>query len=226
MAGQAAPAQARARQNSCLAWGPSLACRPGELARSRTRPDCLVKLFTSTTEGSLVPLPAWVSADPLARPPALVHSDDTEAEVLPAHAGPAGRAQLIRQLLLARPGPDGLGQVVIGLRVAREAPGDDRQHPGQVLLIQSVEPPPGEVTELTDDDLPARLGYPQQLAERQPSVGHVPQPERNRDRVEGGIREREGERVPGHESECLPWSARADPEHAEREVAGNAARSA
>ena len=140
--------------------------------------------------------------------------------------GPTGHADPARDFRLGRPAGVRLGQVVVRSRIARQ-PARDGGHRGrEVALVQHVQPAPGQVAELADHQPPAGPGDPEQLGEPGVRIGEVPQPERDRDGVERRVTERQRQRVTGHERHRRGRPARSHPEHAEREVAGNAVRAA
>ena len=149
-----------------------------------------------------------------------MEGDDATGQVEPVDLAPTGLDHAQSQASLIGPGPDRLGEVDVRLGVGGDPLGDARQGLHQVVGVDRLERSPGGGAELAHHDATAAASDAQQLAETLDGVVDVAQPERDRDRVERVVAERQGHAIAGHEGEVATGFL-ADCEHAEGEVAGH-----
>ena len=138
-------------------------------------------------------------------PERLRHSGAASRPRRSGRRGPAGRARRgsTRRGRRRRPGDEETARAI----------GGQRAH--QVLDVDRAERRPGRVAELADDQPAAGPGHPAHLAQAGERVDDVAQPERDRDRVEGVVGERQPGPVAGGERQvragpsCRPGACRA-----------------
>jgi dTDP-4-dehydrorhamnose reductase len=119
-----------------------------------------------------------------------------------------------------RPREDRVREVLVGGRGGGHDAGHAGQRPDEVAAVDLTERTPSGVGELAHDDPSAGAGDPGELGERSLRVWHVAQPERDRDRVERRVVERERERIPVDPRDPGMALAGPFPEHVERQVEG------
>ena len=146
--------------------------------------------------------------------------DDAPGQVAPAHLLPPGDLQILGQRRLIRPRANRFGEVDVGVGVGGCLARNRRQRPHQVGAVDLAEWTPSRVGELTNDDAPARTGYPKHLLQARLPVGHVPQPEGDRHGIEGGVSERQSQSIACHEGHPRVTPP-TDGQHPLGEIAGN-----
>src|SRR5215217_5494733 len=151
---------------------------------------------------------------------AAVEGDDTSGHVAPGHVSPAGRGYQLGQPRLIGPRLNGLRQIAIGGGVGGDQSGNLGQRGREIAPVEPLEGPPGRGRELTNHEPSVRFGDPGHLCQRGTRVLDVAEPERDGDRVEGGIAEGQPKCVTRHERELrLPLPT--DGKHPQRQVGGH-----
>ena len=128
---------------------------------------------------------------------------------------------------LVGPGPDRLGEVDVGVGVAATPRGRPPAAPASGTRCRRCGTARHVgVAELADHQPAAGPGHPGHLAQRRVGVGDVAQPEGDGHRVEGGVGERQPQRVAGEQRQrrarpaCRPAACRGRSRAADRVRAG------